>query len=799
MKRNGYPAGVVLARLVAIAAVALVAFASLLPLEPPPAAGPQAPADEFSAARAMAHVRAIAASPRAPGSAGHRRARDYIVERLRGLGLRPELQTGVVVLAADRGRIRSFTPINVLARLEGNDEREGAILLVAHYDSVAESPGAGDDAAAVAALLETLRALRAGPPLARDVIVLFSDLEEDGHAGATVFAEEHPWFRDVELVLNFEARGARGPSLLFETGSGSGRGVAMVADATPAVGSSYAAAVYALLPYGSDFTVFRGKGLPGYNFAFIGDRSAYHSPTDVADRLSPDSLQHHGAYALGLTRAFGRAGSAPVTGEAEYFNLPLAGMVVYPSGLAKVLGVLVGITTLAVVIVALARRRIRLLRMLVVFALLVAALAVSAAAALMLGPLAMSLTGGEETYLGDGVAFSAAWAALAACLVFAMSSLAVRKRRVALPGELVATVLLLWALLTLLTALLLPGSSYLALWPCLSLLLATGWWLVGGGEAAALGRGAALALLLAALVALLLWVPTVYLVGLATGASEVVFTALLAAVAATLLAPLWLVFWGRRSLLAASAGLVLAVVAIVALGAAAQPSARHPRRASLVYVWDDLAGSAHWTTIDLDPAPAIRPLVPPDSPLEEKPELFEGYPLEVFFADAEATTPLPPPEVDLLSARPADGGVSLRLRVRSRRAASHLNMELEGPPGLRVSEVDGEELAAPAAAPEFYTLRFLGTDPDGHEVELWLPAGGAVTYNAVDRSYDLPAATRGAVEVDDDTVLMPMTLSRTAGTLDAAAAATPEAGADGEAVAAGQAVASDGSPPTRLR
>jgi Zn-dependent M28 family amino/carboxypeptidase len=46
---------------------------------------------------------------------------------------------------------------------------------VAHYDSAVGAPGAGDNGMSVAALVETLRALRVGPALRNDLIVLFRD------------------------------------------------------------------------------------------------------------------------------------------------------------------------------------------------------------------------------------------------------------------------------------------------------------------------------------------------------------------------------------------------------------------------------------------------------------------------------------------------------------------------------------------------------------------------------------------------------------------------------------------------
>ena len=78
----------------------------------------------------------------------------------------------------------------------------GAIALDAHHDGASTGPGASDCGACVATLLETLRALRAGPPLRNDVIVVFAGAEENG---------------DVRLALNFEGYATGGPSVLFAT------------------------------------------------------------------------------------------------------------------------------------------------------------------------------------------------------------------------------------------------------------------------------------------------------------------------------------------------------------------------------------------------------------------------------------------------------------------------------------------------------------------------------------------------------------------------------------------------------
>src|SRR4030095_12045946 len=149
---------------------ALVLFASR-PAAPLPAT---APPTAFSAERAMRHVHMIAQRPHPNGSADLARVREYLVTQLTTIGLEPQIQqaTGIGTRYPVAAQVQ-----NVLARLPGRNPGRPAILRGAHYDGVGPGPAAGDEAAGVAALLETLRALWAGPPLAHDVIVLFTDGE----------------------------------------------------------------------------------------------------------------------------------------------------------------------------------------------------------------------------------------------------------------------------------------------------------------------------------------------------------------------------------------------------------------------------------------------------------------------------------------------------------------------------------------------------------------------------------------------------------------------------------------------
>ena len=144
----------------------------------------------------MTYVKVIAQKPHPAGSAEHKAIRDYLLNELSRTGLSPTVQKTVVLRPTPGTPFHVGTVENVVARLEGTNNSK-AVVLIGHYDSVPTSPGASDDGSAVAAMLETLRALRAGERLKNDVIFLFTDAEEVGLMGARAFINEHPWAKDI--------------------------------------------------------------------------------------------------------------------------------------------------------------------------------------------------------------------------------------------------------------------------------------------------------------------------------------------------------------------------------------------------------------------------------------------------------------------------------------------------------------------------------------------------------------------------------------------------------------------------
>ena len=276
-----------------------------------------APADQFSAGRAMADVRAMAARPHPTGSAANDAVRAHLTRRLKALGFDVQVQAGPLPprpaerLAKWGGDpAAGFASLIAVRRAPARDAAgadQRAVAIMAHIDSVWASPGAADDAAGVAAALEIARAIPAASQR-RDLVLLLTDAEELGLVGARAFFGDHgpahPLAARVGLLINLEARGGGGRAMMFETGPNNGETVRLLAGQVrnPAA-QSLAVAIYERLPNDTDFTPAKTRGVQGMNFAFIGDAWAYHSPLSTPDRLNQGSLQHLGAQALDAVRA----------------------------------------------------------------------------------------------------------------------------------------------------------------------------------------------------------------------------------------------------------------------------------------------------------------------------------------------------------------------------------------------------------------------------------------------------------------------------------------------------------------
>jgi hypothetical protein len=314
--------------LLVISVTVFVAIIRTLPPKPLPA---DTTVSEFSAQRAIKHIRVLAQEKRSLGESGFEAARNYVISELKKLGLNSEIQKTKITIPDDLllelgpGIPPTLEVENLLARIAGSRTQD-AVLLLAHLDSLV-GPGASDDASGVAIILETVRALLSGSPLRNTVILLFTAPEEYGAHGAVAFIREHPWAKDVKLVINLDAGGLSGPSELTNISPRNGWLVRSLAAADPyAFGNSgYSAGK-------SEFTPFKFYGYSGYAFDFSRDFRV-HTLFDNVGNLNPPSIQQQGYHALFLTRYFGNLDSLQDPHEADliFFSVLRFWLVYYPA------------------------------------------------------------------------------------------------------------------------------------------------------------------------------------------------------------------------------------------------------------------------------------------------------------------------------------------------------------------------------------------------------------------------------------------------------------------------------------
>ncbi len=132
---------------------------------------PPRPASPAAAGRLVAHVEHLSAQigPRSVHTPARlHAAQAYLAAELSALGLPPALQE-----VPYEGEVYH----NLVVTLPGTERPDERVVFGAHYDTVAGTPGADDNASGVAVLLELGRALR-DEPRRRTVELVFFALEE---------------------------------------------------------------------------------------------------------------------------------------------------------------------------------------------------------------------------------------------------------------------------------------------------------------------------------------------------------------------------------------------------------------------------------------------------------------------------------------------------------------------------------------------------------------------------------------------------------------------------------------------
>ncbi|MGW0248649.1 M28 family peptidase [Nocardia goodfellowii] len=696
--------------------------------------------DRFSAERALTHLHRFATEPRPLGSPASDRARDYLIEQLRSAGFSVTTQHALGTRSstglATFGRVD-----NVVATLPGR-AATGTVVLVAHYDSAAMGPGASDDGAAVAAMLEVGQLISAQGGLRNDLVLLFTDGEEDGVLGADAFAREHPLARAGGVVLNWEARGVSGPSLMFETSEHNAALVSLFAEAVPHPrGDSALVQLYRILPNNTDFSALRDAGFTGLNFAYIENSSHYHTAGDSLANLDRGSLQHHGENMLQLSRALGAADLPELRSDhdATYFRL-FGHMVTYSDALVSPIALLALLLLVALAVAARQRRLVSVPRILVS----AVSVAVPLAVSLFLGQAMWSalvwLRPGYDLMGGLLHRPMAYQCALVAVVATALSGWYLLLRRRLGPAALAIGALAWPVAAGIACALYASGASFLFALPALF---------------AALGALAALLLPIRGN-----WFPVVALtLGL------LVATAVLPTLARNLFNGLGLALGGvtavcltlfgllvlpvfelllpsparaQRAIAAVPATAAILAVALVGTGLAVDTvDADHPERSHLAYVLNADTGTASWVSGEAEPADWTREYLK----TQDISQLSPGYARGPLWTGVAEPMALDGPSIDL---RGRDGD-TVTLHVASRRAATALVLRVDHRvdrvtatfPGMTSSTLDVTGERAKTWPGE---IRLRDLPPEGVDITLRTPGATRIRVTAIDESYNLAEA-----------------------------------------------------------
>uniref|UniRef100_A0AAQ4QD72 Endoplasmic reticulum metallopeptidase 1 n=1 Tax=Gasterosteus aculeatus aculeatus TaxID=481459 RepID=A0AAQ4QD72_GASAC len=285
------------------------------------------PSGEFNAVRARRHLEEITSvGPRPVGSPENEVLTvDYLLEQIETI--RVESAAGPHQLAVDVQRptgtfsidfLGGFTSYydrvtNIAVRLEPKGGAQHLMLANCHFDTVANSPGASDDAVSCAVMLEVLHSLaNQSTPLLHGVVFLFNGAEENILQASHGFITQHPWAKQVRAFINLEAAGVGGKEVVFQTGPENPWLVqAYVHAAKHPFASVVGQEVFqsGIIPSDTDFRIYRDFGnIPGIDLAFIENGFIYHTKHDTSDRILTDSIQRAGGrYVRDLACATGVA------------------------------------------------------------------------------------------------------------------------------------------------------------------------------------------------------------------------------------------------------------------------------------------------------------------------------------------------------------------------------------------------------------------------------------------------------------------------------------------------------------
>ena len=252
---------------------------------------------QFDTKQLLQHVKTLASDTfegRRTGTNGAKKAKDYIVNELKILQIKP-LVTNFEQPFEFSSRRKNYNGINILGLIEGTEKAENYIVISAHYDHEGIKNGkiyngADDDASGVSALLAFAEYFQKTPPK-HSVILAFFDAEELGLKGSKYYVDNPVIpIESIKLNINLDMVSRSNKNELYITGARDNKAFEAI------ILNQKSSDEFKFLmghdgrdgkqnwTYSSDHGSFFRKGIPFLYFG-VEDHKDYHKPTDDYENI----------------------------------------------------------------------------------------------------------------------------------------------------------------------------------------------------------------------------------------------------------------------------------------------------------------------------------------------------------------------------------------------------------------------------------------------------------------------------------------------------------------------------------
>lgn len=236
-------------------------------------------------------------------------------ERIQGVGIHYLDAVEMVTEGAKKVRLTLLqeevtrTSRNVEARIQGSDRADEILTLTAHYDSVPEGPGAYDNMAGAAIIMEVCRYLKEHQPR-RTVEFVWFGAEEKGLLGSRHYIKLHEQeLGKHRFNMNVDLAGQLvGGNVIGVTADPSVCSMLTYLAAETGIGMTTKNQIW-----GSDSNTFAWKGIPA--MTLNRDGFGMHTHYDTVDLLSAWSLERSARLLAHIAENLGNIDNIPFSRE----------------------------------------------------------------------------------------------------------------------------------------------------------------------------------------------------------------------------------------------------------------------------------------------------------------------------------------------------------------------------------------------------------------------------------------------------------------------------------------------------